>query len=199
MVNLQQQERSVILGDSPLFGCLVRRLRGLCCIGFAWLSGEPTRAITRWALAKVALKPTRLSSAASWRTCTRVGASKLRALAATGVGLHSMKTVVQGFLDRDLRQVRGSSPIPGFRRDALQERILKTVKYGSACTAYPRSPPIRESATSTSMRRRSGTTLRNTCVGRFTLTGLRTSVRSAQADPQRHLRCCRAVPLAGLH
>jgi transposase-like protein len=55
---------------------------------------------------------------------------QVRALAATGVGLHSMKTVVQGFLDRDLRQVR-ATVIPGLRRDALQERILKTVKYGS--------------------------------------------------------------------
>jgi transposase-like protein len=40
------------------------------------------------------------------------------------------KTVVMGFLDRDLRQVRATI-IPAIKRDVLQAQILKEVKHGS--------------------------------------------------------------------
>jgi len=55
---------------------------------------------------------------------------QMRALADGGAGLHANKTIVQGFLDRDLRHVRATI-VPSIQRDTLQERILKTVKYGS--------------------------------------------------------------------
>ncbi|MFZ0734954.1 MAG: IS1595 family transposase, partial [Candidatus Sulfotelmatobacter sp.] len=40
------------------------------------------------------------------------------------------KTVVQGFLDRDLRQVRAKI-VPNVKRETLQAEVLKEVKYGS--------------------------------------------------------------------
>jgi transposase-like protein len=42
----------------------------------------------------------------------------------------SGKTVVQGFLDRDLRQVRAKI-VPNVKRETLQAEVLKEVKYGS--------------------------------------------------------------------
>ena len=47
-----------------------------------------------------------------------------------GAGPHMNKTVVMGFLDRELRHVRANI-IPAVRRDHLQEQILKEVKLGS--------------------------------------------------------------------
>ena len=40
------------------------------------------------------------------------------------------KTVVQGFLDRDLRKVRANI-VPNVKRETLQAAIMKEVKYGS--------------------------------------------------------------------
>jgi transposase-like protein len=40
------------------------------------------------------------------------------------------KTAVQGFLDRDLRQVR-ASVVPNVKRETLQNAVLKNVRYGS--------------------------------------------------------------------
>jgi hypothetical protein len=40
------------------------------------------------------------------------------------------KTIVQGFLDRDLRQVRAKI-VPNVLRETLQSEVLKEVKYGS--------------------------------------------------------------------
>lgn len=40
------------------------------------------------------------------------------------------KTIVQGILDRNLRQVR-ASVVPNVARETLQNQILKNVKYGS--------------------------------------------------------------------
>jgi transposase-like protein len=45
-------------------------------------------------------------------------------------GVHGGKTVVQGMLDRELRQVR-ATVIPDVKRETLQDEILNAVKYGS--------------------------------------------------------------------
>jgi len=45
-------------------------------------------------------------------------------------GPYKNKTIVQGILDRDLRQVR-ATVVPNVSRETLQDQILKTVKYGS--------------------------------------------------------------------
>lgn len=45
-------------------------------------------------------------------------------------GVHGGKTVVQGMLDRELRQVR-ATVIPDVKRETLQNEILNAVKYGS--------------------------------------------------------------------
>jgi transposase-like protein len=46
------------------------------------------------------------------------------------VGASTGKTIVQGILDRNLRQVR-AKVVPNVTRETLQDEILKTVKYGS--------------------------------------------------------------------
>lgn len=59
---------------------------------------------------------------------------KLRATQKGGVGPHGNKTIVQGMLDRDARQVRAII-IPDVKRETLQTQILDNVKYGSTvCT-----------------------------------------------------------------
>jgi transposase-like protein len=45
-------------------------------------------------------------------------------------GQHGGKTVVQGILDRDMRQVR-ARVVPNVKRETLQNEILNNVKYGS--------------------------------------------------------------------
>jgi transposase-like protein len=45
-------------------------------------------------------------------------------------GVHGGKTVVQGMLDRNLRQVR-ATVIPNVKRETLQNEILNSVKYGT--------------------------------------------------------------------
>jgi transposase-like protein len=45
-------------------------------------------------------------------------------------GIHGGKTIVQGLLDRNLRQVR-ATVVPDVRRETLQTEILKNVKYGT--------------------------------------------------------------------
>jgi transposase-like protein len=45
-------------------------------------------------------------------------------------GVHGGKTVVQGILDRNLRQVR-AEVVPNVTRETLQNVLLKNVKYGS--------------------------------------------------------------------
>jgi transposase-like protein len=45
-------------------------------------------------------------------------------------GMHGGKAVVQGILDRDLREVR-AKVIPNVKRETLQNEILNNVKYGS--------------------------------------------------------------------
>ncbi len=45
-------------------------------------------------------------------------------------GVHGGKTVVQGILDRNLRQVR-AVVLPDVKRETLQNQILKNVKYGT--------------------------------------------------------------------
>ncbi|MFZ0135596.1 MAG: IS1595 family transposase [Candidatus Sulfotelmatobacter sp.] len=45
-------------------------------------------------------------------------------------GIHGGKTVVQGILDRNLRQVR-ATVVPNVKRETLQNEILKNVKYGT--------------------------------------------------------------------
>jgi len=47
-----------------------------------------------------------------------------------GSGPYQNKTIVQGILDRDLRQVR-AQVVPNVTRETLQAQILKNVKYGS--------------------------------------------------------------------
>ena len=47
-----------------------------------------------------------------------------------GAGPYQNKTIVQGILDRDLRQVR-AQVVPNVTRETLQAQILKNVKYGS--------------------------------------------------------------------
>jgi transposase-like protein len=46
------------------------------------------------------------------------------------VGASTGKTIVQGILDRNLRQVR-ATVVPNVTRETLQDEILKNVKYGS--------------------------------------------------------------------
>jgi len=59
---------------------------------------------------------------------------KLRAIQKGGVGPHGNKTIVQGILDRDARQVRATI-IPNVKRETLQTQILDNVKFGSTvCT-----------------------------------------------------------------
>jgi transposase-like protein len=45
-------------------------------------------------------------------------------------GVHGGKTIVQGLLDRNLRQVR-ATVVPDVKRETLQNEILKNVKYGT--------------------------------------------------------------------
>ena len=45
-------------------------------------------------------------------------------------GIHGGKTIVQGILDRTLRQVR-ATVVPDVKRETLQNEILKNVKYGT--------------------------------------------------------------------
>lgn len=45
-------------------------------------------------------------------------------------GVHGGKTVVQGILDRNLRQIR-ATVVPDVKRETLQNEILKHVKYGT--------------------------------------------------------------------
>ena len=45
-------------------------------------------------------------------------------------GLHGGKTVVQGMLDRNMRQVR-ATVVPNVKRETLQDAILNNIKYGS--------------------------------------------------------------------
>ena len=45
-------------------------------------------------------------------------------------GMHGGKTVVQGILDRNLRQVR-AQVVPNITRETLQNVLLKNIKYGS--------------------------------------------------------------------
>src|ERR1700689_3746089 len=47
-----------------------------------------------------------------------------------GSGPYQNKTIVQGILDRNLRQVR-ATVVPNVTRETLQSVILKNVKYGS--------------------------------------------------------------------
>ena len=46
-------------------------------------------------------------------------------------GVHCGKTIVQGILDRDLRQVR-AKVVPSISRETLQGEVLKNVKYGTS-------------------------------------------------------------------
>lgn len=46
-------------------------------------------------------------------------------------GVHVGKTAVQGFLDRDLRQVR-AEVVPNVTRETLQSAVLKNIKYGTS-------------------------------------------------------------------
>ncbi|MGC2450449.1 MAG: IS1595 family transposase [Candidatus Sulfotelmatobacter sp.] len=45
-------------------------------------------------------------------------------------GMHGGKTVVQGILDRNLRQVR-AQVVPNITRETLQNVLLRNIKYGS--------------------------------------------------------------------
>ena len=49
---------------------------------------------------------------------------------AEGLGPYKNKTIVQGILDRNLRQVR-AHVVPNVSREVLQREILRNVKYGS--------------------------------------------------------------------
>ena len=55
---------------------------------------------------------------------------KARRLKVEGLGPFKNKTIVQGILDRNLRQVR-ATVVPNVKRETLQNVILKNVKYGS--------------------------------------------------------------------
>jgi transposase-like protein len=46
-------------------------------------------------------------------------------------GPYKNKTIVQGILDRNLREVR-ATVVPNVSRETLQDQIFKTVKYGSS-------------------------------------------------------------------
>jgi transposase-like protein len=56
---------------------------------------------------------------------------KARRIRALGTGVHVGKTAVQGFLDRDLRQVR-AEVVPNITRETLQSAVLKHIKYGTS-------------------------------------------------------------------
>jgi transposase-like protein len=45
-------------------------------------------------------------------------------------GMHGGKTIIQGILDRNMRQVR-ATVVPNVKRETLQNEILKNVKYGT--------------------------------------------------------------------
>ena len=55
---------------------------------------------------------------------------KDRRMKVEGSGPYQNKTIVQGILDRNLRQVR-ANVVPNVTRETLQSLILKNVKYGS--------------------------------------------------------------------
>ncbi len=55
---------------------------------------------------------------------------KGRRLNVDGLGPYKNKTIVQGILDRNMRQVR-ANVVPNVKRETLQNEILKNVKYGS--------------------------------------------------------------------
>jgi transposase-like protein len=55
---------------------------------------------------------------------------KRRRLNVEGLGPYKNKTIVQGILDRNLRQVR-ATVVPNVTRETLQNAILKNVKFGS--------------------------------------------------------------------
>jgi transposase-like protein len=55
---------------------------------------------------------------------------KAQRIKAEGKGPYKNKTIVQGILDRTLRQVRANI-VPNVTRETLQDEILKNVKFGS--------------------------------------------------------------------
>src|SRR5258708_27295234 len=55
---------------------------------------------------------------------------KAQRVKAEGRGPYKNKTIVQGILDRNLRQVR-ATVVPNVKRETLQNEILKNVKFGS--------------------------------------------------------------------
>ena len=55
---------------------------------------------------------------------------KLRYQQAAGA-VRTGKTIVQGILDRDLREVR-AKVVPNVKRETLQNEVLNNVKYGSS-------------------------------------------------------------------
>jgi len=55
---------------------------------------------------------------------------KARRLRYEQLGGHHGKTIVQGILDRDLRQIR-ATVVPNIKRETLQNEVLKNVRYGS--------------------------------------------------------------------
>jgi transposase-like protein len=55
---------------------------------------------------------------------------KHRRLEVDGLGPYKNKTLVQGILDRNMRQVR-ATVIPNIKRETLQDEVLGNVKYGS--------------------------------------------------------------------
>jgi transposase-like protein len=62
-------------------------------------------------------------------------------------GFHGGKTVVQGLLDRNLREVR-ATVVPNIKRETLQNELLKNVKYGTKvytddAVAYERGMQLR--------------------------------------------------------
>ncbi len=59
-----------------------------------------------------------------------VNMHKARRLRYEQLGGHHGKTIVQGLLDRDLRQVR-ATVVPNIKRETLQNEVLKNVRYGS--------------------------------------------------------------------
>jgi transposase-like protein len=56
---------------------------------------------------------------------------KSRRVRAQQEGVHCGKTIVQGILDRDLRQVR-ATVVPNIKRETLQNEVLKNVRYGTS-------------------------------------------------------------------
>jgi hypothetical protein len=53
-----------------------------------------------------------------------------RAKKYAGIGCHHGKAIVQGFLDRNLRQIR-ATVVPNTKRETLQNEVLSNVKYGT--------------------------------------------------------------------